>query len=108
MRCIRRSCSTSKSRTVVPALVDDPEAQRLLAPARQLGILDDDPQAVVGDREPADGIGRAHRAVLGGVVLAIGPDRRAGERRAAEHEREHADESCELEDGVHGASVSYP
>ena len=66
IRCMRLVCSTSKSRTVSPALVDDPECEPLSAAAAQLGILDLDPQAVLGDREATHGMRRI--AGVGGIA----------------------------------------
>ena len=102
---MRFSCSTSKSRTVCPSLVDDAEAQLLGAAAAQLGLLDDDAQVAAGDGEAADGlcggggVGRGHVIARfvgpGRGVVAVGLDRAARERRAAEEGEQQGREGGE-------------
>ena len=102
---MRFSCSTSKSRTVSPALVDDAEAQLLGAAAAQLGLLDDDAQVAGRDGEAADGlcggggVGRSHVIARfvgpGRGVVAVRLDRAARERRAAEEGEQQGREGGE-------------
>ena len=87
------------------ARVVDPEAQRRFAAAAQLGVVDDDAQAVGGDREAAHGVGGVCGGHLGvllrGVFAGLGSDRAARDRRAAEQQREPGRERSELGDRVH-------
>jgi hypothetical protein len=113
----------------VAAVVHDAEAQLLGAAATQLRIVDDDAQAVLGDRQAADrmrglligvaaglalGVGGGGHVVLlvGGAMgalglggragvrrarlVAIGIDRTAGQRAAAEQDGERRGEAGEL------------
>ena len=67
------------------------------ATAPQLGLVQDEPQAALGDRQPAHGVGgglvfavSGHGTVPGRCVaaFAIGPDRAAGDGGAAEDEQQ--------------------
>ena len=107
---MRFSCSTSKSRTVSPRASSIRKRQRLRAAAPQLGVVDDDAQAVRGDRESAHGVGGVCGGHLGvllrGVFAGLGSDRAARDRRAAEQQRESGRERRELGGGVHAATSS--
>src|SRR4051794_2147090 len=82
----------------VPAIVDDPEGERLVAAAAQLRVLDDEAEPVAGTGEAAPLAPRAvtgHRLVVataGAGRRLAGPRLRAGrrpyERAGGEHERE--------------------
>ena len=100
-------------------VVDDAEAQRLRAAAAQLGVVHDQAQAVLGDREAADrarGLvgGRVHVSCGGRLVVAgLGADRGARERGSAEDDGEDGEEGGELGGGVHaeyelGVSIREP
>ena len=86
--------------------------RRLGAAAAQLGLLDDEPQAVLGDAEAAHGIGRgvlAGRFTVGPPCSGLGVGalrigRTAGDGRGGEHEHERAREHEEAERRAHAAT----
>ena len=96
-------------------VVDDPERERLLAAAAQLGLRDRDAQAAVGDGEAVD-LGLAARMVAtvncgvrsvpahrGVVAARIGIDHLARQRAGSEQDGQHAEEHRQLfRDRVHG------
>jgi hypothetical protein len=97
--------------------VDDAEAQRLGAVAAQLGGVDDQAQAVLGDRQAAHRIGGpvagarlrcagALRTVGGGGLVALGIDEAAGQRARAEQQREHRGEAGEPGGDGHAVTAS--
>ena len=96
-----------------PVLVDDAEAQRLVAAARQLGPVDDEPQPALGDAEAADRVGGGGVALHGrGARLRVGAarlDRAARQRGGREGDDQQAGEGEQAEGHDHARQrITYP